>query len=93
MDIDNGTLEDYPGPSSKVDLILLANVLSFFPKTADREIQRCLQWLNPGGHVVIILNTMNPILEATGKWNQKVIRKYTEGEPKKQIIVHVCHYW
>ena len=65
--IDNGTLEDYPGPASKVDLILLANILSFFPKTADRQIQRCLQWLNPGGHVVIILNTMNPILEATGK--------------------------
>ena len=60
------TFEDYPGPSSKIDLILLANVLPLFAETADREIQRCLQWLNSGGHVVIILNTMNPILEATG---------------------------
>ena len=60
-------MEDYPGPSAKVDLILLANVLPLFPETADKEIRRCLQWLSPGGHVIIILNTMNPILEATGK--------------------------
>ena len=67
MDVENKTLEDYPGPSSKVDLILLANVLPLFSETADKEIRRCFQWLSPGGHLIIILNTMNPILEATGK--------------------------
>ena len=66
VEIENKTLEDYQGPSSKVDFILLANVLSLFADTATKQVQRCMEWLKPGGHIVIILNTVNPILQATG---------------------------
>ena len=46
-------VESYKGPDSPVDFILLGNVLMYVPDK-EHEVSRCLQWLKPGGHLLII---------------------------------------
>ena len=53
MDIENTIFESYKGPDSPVDLIILGNVLMYVCDK-DQEVTRCLQWLKPGGHLLII---------------------------------------
>ena len=45
--------ESYKGPDNPVDLIILGNVLMYVPDK-EQEVTRCLQWLKPGGHLLII---------------------------------------
>ena len=46
-------LESYKGPDSPVDLIILGNVLLYVPDK-EHEVSRCVEWLKPGGHLLII---------------------------------------
>ena len=52
VDIENNMFESYKGPETKVDLILLCNVLMYIPDSAGHQVTRCLQWLKPGGHLL-----------------------------------------
>ena len=46
--------DSYEGPQTQVDLILLCNVLMYIPESAGHQVTRCLQWLKPGGHLLIV---------------------------------------
>ena len=52
----NEFMNDYKGPDNPVDIVLLVNMLVYLGSSAQqrKEITRCLQWLKPGGHLVVV---------------------------------------
>ena len=54
VDIENSLLQEYRGPDEPVDLILLSNMMIFIRESAHHQLTRCLQWLKPGGHLLVV---------------------------------------
>ena len=52
--MENEVLQRYKGPDTPVDLILLANMMIYIADSAEYQVTRCLQWLKPGGHLLIV---------------------------------------
>ena len=54
VEVENEVLQDYKGPDTPVDLILLTNMMNYIAESAKYQITRCLQWFKPGGHLLIV---------------------------------------
>ena len=52
--MENETLQTYKGPDTPVDLIFLTNMMNYIAESAKYQVTRCLQWLKPGGHLLIV---------------------------------------
>ena len=47
-------MESYPGPQKEVDLILMSQVCYFLQDSFEVQIKRALQWLRPGGQLILV---------------------------------------
>ena len=54
VEVVNEVLQSYKGPDTLVDLILLTNMMNYIAESAKYQVTRCLQWLKPGGHLLIV---------------------------------------
>ena len=54
VELTNEVLQSYKDPDTPVDLILLANMMNYIAESAEYQVTRCLQWLKPGGHLLIV---------------------------------------
>ncbi len=76
-----GTMENYSGPDSKVDLILMVHVCYYFEHTFEQEIKKALQWLNHDGHLILIHKDISPFRQQLGKVSFK---KFTKKNSSQQ---------
>ena len=58
MNVVNTNLESWSGPDTPVDMIMASQMLYYVNKPRD-AITRLLEWLRPGGLLVIILGDEN----------------------------------
>ncbi len=49
-------VQDYEGPTQKVDLIILSHVIYHFSDRCKEELERIMSWLSPGGHLAVVLD-------------------------------------
>ena len=53
VEVENEVLQSHNGPDT-LDLIILANMMIYIADSAEHDVTRCLQWLKPGGHLLIV---------------------------------------
>ena len=54
VDLRTEPIETYPGPSQPVDFVLMSHVCYYFLDSFPVQIKRALQWLRPGGRLVLV---------------------------------------
>ena len=54
VDLRPEPIETYPGPSQPVDFVLMSHVCYYFRDSFPVQIKRALQWLRPGGRLVLV---------------------------------------
>ena len=67
VDLHPETIETYSGPDGPVDVVLMVHVCYYFRETFSTQIKRALQWLCPGGHLILIHKQISPFRKAIGK--------------------------
>ena len=107
MDLKPDSVETYSGPSSPVDVVLMVHVCYYFRETFSTQIKRALQWLRPGGHLILIHKELSQFRKEIGKifkhpstYNiqkkkkKKKIqkRKKKKTKTKKQLSMAVVQY-
>ena len=67
IDLRQDLIETYPGPPEPVDVILMVHVCYYFRDSFPVQIKRALQWLRPGGHLVLVHKEISPFRSEIGK--------------------------